>query len=372
MKSIGVTVAMGLWCACGLGVTAHAEDPETKGSTVLESLKNYDSIFESGFTLSGTWRSNDIYRFRPRLTISVQRSWRMTYDGKHGAHFRKVLDYEKPAYQEKLLYKPNTDMLLTVRTTEWGYWGPDFAGFHYEDTDVNVNPSGEAAEGGVSPGTSKFSTKDSGPTPPQQIVLWSMGRFFSRHLDKIAKVEKSKEGLLVVSASGKMGQNTPGRWELEIEPDAAWMVRKARFYSDRFPNAIGAEMTNSGTVWDKAHCIPKEAVCNYFGTLDESNVMKLTFNPVVEPFNQQLFSDSREAMVNNKDPRLIIHDYSVTPPVTLEPNRPEPAPTSPPPLPVSPARTWFILANVVIGIAFLAFFLARKRRTNDTQGRPVK
>jgi hypothetical protein len=355
-------------CLVCLELGAGAPDPKIEDSTVLEKLRDFDSIFESGFTVSGTWQHKDVMRLRrPRMRLTVTRRWKLTFGGDRVGYWTNVIDYEKPKFQQAAAEGPENEMFVNVRTKQWGYWGRDLRGNSYEDTGVVVNSAGEVSERGIIYSSTWYGPRDDGPVPPVRSVVWSLGRFFSPQLDKVTRVEKSADGRLVVSALGKQNEKIKGRWELEIEPAAAWMVRKARFYREKHPDEISAEMKNEGTVWSGSHCIPKEALCNYFGPLDGPETERVTFDPVVEPFDEKLYSEAQEAVLHSQEPTLTVHDNRVSPPRTLYPNKPAPTPPTPP-TPASSLRMWILIGNLVLILAVLGFVLFRKRQQTSTEG----
>jgi hypothetical protein len=323
------------------------------------------------------------------VRLDVKRRWRLTFGGDRIGYLMEVIDYEKPKYpvvkpadpaqppqppteRTLKLRRQGADaakpFLVTLRTRQWGYWGHDLCGNHYEDTVLAVSPAGEVSESGKMYNSSLFGPRDDGPIAPRRVFLWSLGRFFSKQLDTVTRVEKAADGRLLVSALGRTGDQQRGRWELEIEPAAAWMVRKARFYWDISPQRVSVEMKNEGTVWSGSRCIPREAVCNHWGPIDDPRAMeeRLTFDPVVEPYDEKLYSDTQQAVAHNQTPTLTLHDYRVSPPVIVEPFRPKPTPT--PPGPPSAFRKWAVLGSLVLIIGFCAFLVLSKRRRGNTEG----
>jgi hypothetical protein len=341
------------------------DDKATKveNADVLRNLADYDSIFMSGFTVSGTQTGKDIIIIRgPRLE-GVKREWRFTFGDDRVAYRMNIVDYQKPKYDQ---LEPHPDPLqkkrfVGIRTRQWGYWGKDLSGNHYEDTVIAVAPTGEVTEKGKAYGSSVFGPNDVGPNAPKNIFLWSLGRFFSKHLNKVTQVKKSSDGRLSVSALGAQSEGYNGRWELEIEPDAAWMVRRARFYWDRKPETIHTEMNNTGIIWSGPCCIPKNAECNYWGPLDGADAVQITFEPTVEKFDEKLYSEAHEAVANNKRPTLKVHDFRVDPPVWSSPNTPESTQIEPRPL----GRKWLLVgsaAAVTLIVALFMYFTWRKHQ----------
>ena len=290
---------------------------------VMSRLKSFDSIYASGYTVSGTRKSKDVL-VRGKVMVDSTRQWRLTLEGERVGYVIEMVDYETPKYRPPDREAPGGDkvMRIPIRTRQWGYWGKDLSGNHYEDTILAIDPNDECKEQGKMHNSSLFGPRDIGPNAPKRAILWSQGRFFSRYLEKINTVGKSSSGLVVVSAKGHMGDGDSGRWELEIDPKAAWMVRRARFFSNLKPDIIGCEMRNSGTVWSGVYCIPEKAQFNYWGPIEDgqSTVEELTFNPIVEEFDEEMYADTERAVAKNKTPKLTIHDYRVSPPRVFQPN----------------------------------------------------
>ena len=294
-----------------------------KASEVLENLKKYDAIYESGFSASGTEMGRDLLGLRSGASLDVTRRWKLTCDDNRFGYTADVTDHEK------------TPGRKSIRTKRWGYWGQDLSGHYFEDTLFDANPEGKETELGKDLHTSLYGPRDVRINSSKYVFLYGLGRFFSKDLAKITRVEETKDGLLVVSALGTSSRITmvpfsSGRWELEIEPAAAWIVRKARFYSDAEPQSTWAgvwtEMTSSGTVWSGPYCIPKEATINSQGPIaKKSGTKRLTFDPVVGKFDEKLYGTVRQAVGDNKEPTLKVFDNRVSPETVTEPNRPRPA-----------------------------------------------
>lgn len=370
---LGLAIFMALALA-NLPVCEGQEASDMENAKVLQKLVDYDSIFMSGFTVSCTLEGDEKIAKRAPLLKGVKRRWSLTFGGDRVAYRAAMIAYPKPKYEDLEGSETEIDdkqtRAVAIRTRQWGYWGDDVSGTHYEDTELRLLPTGEIEEKGTNRDSLLFGPTAAGPIVPKRYILWSLGRFFSKQLDKVTRVEKGPDGRLVVSALGEQSPGYKGRWELEIEPAAAWMVRAARFYWDEDPKRMRAEMKNDGTVWSGPHCIPKEAACNYWGSLDSGihGAVQITFEPVVEPFDEKLYGDARQAVVDNKTPELTIMDHRVSPIRSYEPNKPEPEHT--PPTPASLGMMWFVVVNVVVCVSVLVFYLLWKRQTNKAPGRP--
>lgn len=364
MRSLQFQLALCAVCVLRTDLDAYAiEASMAENSSVLQTLRNFDSIYESGFTVSGTRQSEDII-LRGRLSLDVKRRWRLTFDGDRVGYAMEVISYQKPEYQPSARRDSDADetLRIAVRTRQWGYWGHDLSGNHYEDTVIAVTPAGQVTETGKMHNSSLFGPRDEGPLAPRRAFLWSLGRFFSKHLDQVTRVEESADGRLTVSALGRKGERQPGRWELEIDPAAAWMVRKARFYWDIKPDRVNVEMRNEGAVWSGSYCIPQEAFVNHWGPIENKETEHMIFAPVVEEFDEQLYRDTQEAVAHNRTPTLTIHDYRVSPPIIVEPFRPTISPAKASLDNSAVARPWLLVGNMVVIFALIVFLVLQKRR----------
>ena len=304
------------------------------GVDVLENLKRFDSIYQSGFSVSGTVKGKEAVFLNMHLMI--ERRWKLSFEGDRVGYLMDVIDYEKPQYkaQQRLPTRrnpvPDENMRVLLKAKKWGYWGQDISGWNYEETVLTVSPSGEVVDTGRGKSRSLvFTPRDEDILSSQRVFLWSLGRFFSEHLDKVTKMEPSSDGRLFVSVIGRKGKEKSGRWELEIEPAAAWMVRSARFYWDSYPNSIDAEMKNEGTVWSGPYCIPKYATIDYWGQIDGFEAGQLpfpttsrfTFEPTVEKFDERLYASTKQAVAQNQTPSLTVFDFRTNPLTVTEPFR---------------------------------------------------
>jgi len=310
-------------CLC-LDTDALAQD----GAEVLDNLKRYDSIYESGFTVSAT-RKN-LEHLITGQAINVERRWRLAFEGDRCGYLRELIEYEKPKFREPqegdrygLL---DGWMYTTLRRRQWGYWGSDASGMHCEDMSLKISPENEIVQIGTIYNSILFGPKDAGPNVAKRTVLWSLGRFFSQNIDEVTLVKPSTDGRLTVSALGSKGKGWPGRWELEIEPAAAWMVREARFYHDIRPDAINCEMKNSGTTWSDPYCIPQYAQFNYGSSIKggraraEEDLSELTFDSAIEQFDEKLYEAARQAVIEKRPPKLTITDFRMSPPLIFQPD----------------------------------------------------
>ena len=296
---------------------------DMKASAVLENVKKYDAIYESGYSVSGTMVEQFPFNADTGARRREERRWKFTHDGNRWGWKGEVIHFEIPENQ-----KAGSEMV--VRTRDWGYGGNDASGLYFQDTNFRVTAKNETTETGKGPMVVLYGPRARHATIGVYDYMWALGRMFSKELDKVTRVERSKDGLIVVSARGRnpvyehdVNQGN-GRWELDIEPAAAWMVRKARYYPSGEPDQVYTKMTNSGTVWSGSYCIPKEAAVNLFANDSERNTRQFTFDPVVEKFDEKLYGDVQQAVTHNKESNLKLDDNRVSPRTFTEPNRTKP------------------------------------------------
>ncbi len=181
----------------------------------------------------------------------------------------EIVDWTKPKYH-KIDGMGDGPMKFSLRSKQWGYWRHDLSGQLFEDSVVRVTPGNKVNDDWQMFKAKWYKPGDESPTGPRRAILWSLGRFFlASRLEKVTSVEESADGRLVVFASGTKWKNQTGRWEFEIDPAAAWMVRKAKFYSSARPDQIAFEMKNEGTKQSGSYCIPEKAEINLSGPIGD-------------------------------------------------------------------------------------------------------
>jgi len=233
-------------------------------------------------------------------------------------------------------------------------------------------PKGMATRGGTIANAYLYGTQDITPIAYRESFRWALGRFFSDRIDKIEGVEPGPANRVKVVALGNLYPGNVGRFELEIDPSAAFMVRAARFFPAAEPTRIAAEMTNEGAHWSGPFCIPQTARVNFFGPLENASEVpgtytrELEFSSRVDRFNEEFFEECRQAVLQNSQPDLLVTDARVVPPQYVQPNRPAPEPARS----TSAGRQWLILANVAAVLGMLLIWLTRRgtaRRTANDQ-----
>jgi hypothetical protein len=313
----------------GLCVHVCADASAPDGAAVLAKLRAYDSIYESGFTVSGT-RKSQAHLILGELLTEVDYDFRLTLEGSKCGYLIERTAYQKPQFQEPVRTNgPRKDsdgaIFLSVLSKQWGYWGDDVSGQQSTRTAIRLSPDDQVEEVGTIYDVRLFGPRDAGPNVPKYATLWSLGRFYSKNIDTVTSVQQEEGSRLKVSAEGRKGGGQRGRWELVIDPDAAWMVREAKFYSADNPDRVSCQMTNTGTVWCGMYCVPEKAAFNYGGEVTDEcrakgEVEDLTFAPVVDGFDDSFYQTAKRAVTEDRPPNLTIQDFRRDPPLIFQPD----------------------------------------------------
>jgi len=312
-------------------ISACAQGIESQKQSMLENLKKTDAAHAPAFTVSGTIRSQDAINDAGDETVRVDRRFKLTFDGDRIGYQMDASDYEKPRYRLRKrggaadgANDGAKDMRVIIRTKELGYWAADLSGRHFEDTVLFVRPTGDVVESGKMYNSFLYGPQAEGSTLFRRILFWSMGRFLSPGIEKVTEQQEAENGTIIIQASGRKEARNVGRWKLTIEPQAAWLIRRAEFYSDERPDQKNLEMHNSGAIWSGSRCIPEKAEINYVGPLSDAETYQLTFSALDGGFDKDLYGDCRRAVLENAEINLTVHDRRVKPAVITEPNRHKP------------------------------------------------
>lgn len=87
-------------------------------------------------------------------------------------------------------------------------------------------------------------------------MMWSIGRGYSEHINKVTKVKERPDGLQEITADGTdITKLNSATWELVVDPRADYLVRSASLYDGRFRRSI-ITISNSGIAWYGPLCLP--------------------------------------------------------------------------------------------------------------------
>jgi hypothetical protein len=358
-------------CALILLGNCWGQDSKRAEDEILQNMQAFDALFESGATVAGTVRTQQMANSRPRRTVEVNLDFKLTFDADRFGYEITTVDHETPPYSAQHANADGIDV-FQVKTKQWGYWGSDVSGTHNVVTYYHMSANGDVKNNGTTSDSLVFGPHDAGPNKLKWIFLWSLGRKIAAQIDKIETVEKQDDGQIQVAALGHKGPGRTGKLQLEIESAAGWMVRKAEMYDDQIPDSKILDMKCSGTKWIGAFCIPTEAEINFIGPIGEEQTHYLKFTTVEEGFDDKLYRRCSDVVVRNQEPSLTVHDLRVVPPTMSQPNLPQSIPDDGAPKskkakdlaekPIfSNARLVIFFLNLFLLVAVLAVYAVRRQ-----------
>ena len=249
-------ILIGTICVPGFVLTNRTIASSEHPGELLEKLKSLDELYTSELTLTGTDIRVPDYPDVPRQKIR----WKISMHQDEFA-LEQISDeiYELKSNQpvNGLLVTPSMMMKAVV------YMSKQRGGHHYIFGKVLEPGKALEPEDNMIGGQVLINKTN----PDYFIVskiryLWSIGRYYSKYIDKIVEVSTDNNGILTVTAVGQGTSKIPGKWELKINPAAMYMVQEAKF--TRFDSEGELSETpeiiinNSGVKWFDKLCIPQE------------------------------------------------------------------------------------------------------------------
>ena len=366
---------------------------------LLERLREADAVYCNNVTLEGAvvtnWTKNS--GFGP-----VASKWRMTIsEGAIAIVSDTVqtpsIEFVKGSPHSPSIhifgansYDPSGNMIVSVPARETIFSCSEYAGRRVTDTIYRVSPANAITQSGQGSHVSIYHPGALGRLVSRPV--WSAGRGFADYLDKMTIVEETPDGMLEVTATGRLGMDTPGVWKLTIDPAADYIVRKATCTCPGSTSAMPeCTISTSGAVWMGRYCLPEkgsgggreftfvsvrqgadadllaEALAamkppfapgtDYFDERSDPPIAYAT--PDVRPSEESLRQVGEDVIKE-----ILTSDSAVTAPVTdsittITPRRPDQSPSKPDRREGSRAG-WILLAVVVSLI--VAAVVARTRR----------
>lgn len=270
---------------------------------ILETLRQFDAVYtENGFTVAGTMTELSSEEHRPGQP-DVTRNWRMTIKGGRAATIYQVvgpiegIHFVEPGSSPRADYDLSGHMLVGVMTKREVYCDSVCSGMYTEHTVHVVDRDNCILDKGISRNVIKSGAGLTGAGRYIKEILWSVGRGFSQFIDEITEVEELADGKVRVVAEGRQSDVYPGRWELVIDTEAAWMVRHAKFYHETHPDKIDFESTNSGLTWNGPLAMPAKAASNYGGPLNQKiETLKVAFVEISSKLDEKLLEQTSSSI----------------------------------------------------------------------------
>jgi hypothetical protein len=200
--------------------------------------------------------------------------------------------------------------IASLLTTRHVFVGQEFSSEVSTYTTVLVSPEGKTDILGKKRRVELYPPDSATPATAHNQVLWTIGRGFSRYIDRITSVTSQPDGLIRITAIGSMSPVNPGKWELAIKPDAAYLVSEASFMPQgRTTPAV--KLVNSGLKWVDSACFPDSGTYTFFG-LNQA----LSCDSVKLEANEKLLSTAEQLVRGPHPPNTDIVDNRTSPPLT--------------------------------------------------------
>jgi hypothetical protein len=256
------------------------------GEQLLQYLQDFDSIYQSGLTVSGTFELD-----------GMTKKWQLTTSPNQAAYQEDVVE---------VLDSRKIGRFIALRQVY--YWGAELQAKY--DFVGKVWETGKLTEWSRdSPGLAKAaSLKIDDPdaptyTLPLNRTLMCLGRRYSKYITEITDVKLLENGFLSVTANGFDRSKRPGaKWMLIIDPNAAYMVREAKLYI-RGKDKPSLTVKNSGTKWHGSLCVPEKIEWQGFSRL----TVDKPYNSVSKVTDEALLKYAKMTM---KSPFLVHTDVS--------------------------------------------------------------
>ena len=292
------------------------------GKEVLKQLKSLDAAYETAFTASG---------IRPGR---LKKKWKLTMLDGEIVYQEQVVEIAgpveartgpavppsapKPADDKTKPSNPRGGIkraeyrigeFVAFRSTF--YVGPKVQAQHdWVGRIRGYGPLDPWPENSPGPATAGFLgvVKPDAPTYMLLIKrpLLSLGRGYSRYIADVKEVRREESGHLKVTADGiDLGFRVGAKWELLIDPDAAYMVRSAKMVDAKQRTT---SITNSGLKRYGPRCVPEKAECK--GAFIDASFEIESASPEADV---EFLKRAKAAM---RPPYLIhmdVHDERVTP-----------------------------------------------------------
>ena len=260
-------ILIGTICVPGFVLTNRTIASSENPNELLEKLKSMDELYTSALTLTGTDIRVPDYPDVPHEKIR----WKISMHQDEFA-LEQISDeiYERKSSKpvDGLLGIPSMMMKAVV------YMSKQRGGHHYIFGRVLEPGKAPEPEDNMISGQVLINN-----TKPDYFIvskiryLWSIGRYYSKYIDKIVEVSTDNNGILIVTAVGQGTSKIQGRWELQINSAAMYMVQEAKFTRFDSEGELSGTpeiiISNSGLKWSDGLCIPQEIYLTGLGQTEK-------------------------------------------------------------------------------------------------------
>lgn len=351
---------------------------EPTGADILMKLKRLDAVYLAALSAEADVRTQRPHSAATnadmtlRVSLSLDGPRRVVIEEQARPELRYVPDDKK---QPRGLrgtaaeYDEAGNMEVSVREKVITLFEESLSSQAMTDTFYSVTPAHEVTQTFQSTILSRCAPDASTLVLPLRRVFWSLGRGFGEFLDEVTRVERSADGLIKVAATGVFDRGDPGRWELEIDPRASYIVRAARFY------ATGASqpcltMTNTDIRLKESCQYPAQATFD-FRIAGLGDIYNFAFAEARLAARPAYFDAAKQLLDGPLPPNCIVNDYRTEPRTTIMTDdkgnvrgaRHAPV-LEPPGLSPDERARWFWVfgVNLAVFLAISGYFLAARRR----------
>jgi len=298
------------------GLSARAD--AMRGDELLKNLRDFDSAFTAALTLEGT----EIFPRSPYLpgVPPVPMKWKLTMHGERCAVTFEAAGLPKPEYvKEKrrwVRHDSHGNTRVSIVTGRTVCFCPKFTSDVVTETLFRVSPANQAEVVRTSRTVNLYAPDAATLIVARDKALWTTGRGFSRYLRGIQSIEQRPDGLLGVKAVGFHGpEKTHGTWELVVDPNAAYLVREARYQHDQ-RDSPSHVIENTGLRWIGSCCLPERGSWTRPHLKGNKNMVQCQSARLEE--DRELLTQAEKLVQGPHPAGTTIIDYRMAPPFVQE------------------------------------------------------
>ncbi len=297
---------------------------DTAGQSVLLKLVDFDSLVLDNFTVRAEVlhpRSDepapDSERLFKNVTITSRNG---VWAARSDISDEKMAPPKYPGLSKALQsedYDRSGNLLVWRPTCRSALYEEDFRGVYRTTRLLRVGPAGPVAVEEAPDTVELYRPEGALEQTDIHISVLASGRGFSRLVDEITEAVTSRENpkLLDCKAVGRYPDGTRCLWQLVIEPDAAYLVRKAKCVRED-NGFVLADLENFGTKWLEKGPVPERAryifAPKYYGTSPES-AFEITYTAWDSKTDEDLIDRNRRLLRSPYPPGTTVLDYRANP-----------------------------------------------------------
>jgi hypothetical protein len=295
---------------------------DTSGQSVLLKLTDFDSLVLDDFTLRAEVLHPQSHRPKPDSERLFKDVTITSKDGVWAARSdisdEKMAPPKYPGLSQALQsedYDRSGNILVWRPTCRSVLYEEDLRGVYRTTRLFRVSPTGPVAVEEAPDTVELYRPEGALEQADIYISVLASGRGFSRLVDAITEAVVSRENpkLLDCKAVGRYPDGTRCIWQLAIEPDATYIVRKAKCVRED-NGFVLADMENFGTKWFEKGPVPERAryifAPKYYGTSPES-AFEITYMAWDDKTDEDLIDRNRRLLRSPYPPGTTVLDYRV-------------------------------------------------------------